>query len=63
VTSVQTVTGPVAVDELGIVLPHEHLFNDVSDCLSQPSHRFTEFLGASAVDGAAAWALRHDPYC
>jgi phosphotriesterase-related protein len=63
VTSVQTVTGPVPVSELGIVLPHEHLFNDLSSCRSRPSHRFTEFLATSAVDAAAAWALRHDPYC
>jgi phosphotriesterase-related protein len=60
---VQTVTGPVPVTELGIVLPHEHLFNDLSHCRSRPSHRFTEFLATSAVDAAAAWALRHDPYC
>lgn len=62
-TSVQTVTGPVPVSELGIVLPHEHLFNDLSGCRSRPSHRFTEFLATSTVDAAAAWALRHDPYC
>jgi phosphotriesterase-related protein len=60
---VQTVTGPVPVSELGIVLPHEHLFNDLSGCRSQPSHPFTEFLATTAVDAAAAWALRRDPYC
>jgi phosphotriesterase-related protein len=63
VTPVQTVTGPVPAGELGIVLPHEHLFNDLSGCRSQPSHRFTEFLATSTVDAAAAWALRQDPYC
>jgi phosphotriesterase-related protein len=63
VSSVQTVTGLVSVSELGMVLPHEHLFNDLSGCLSRPSHLFTEFLATSAVDAAAAWALRHDPYC
>jgi phosphotriesterase-related protein len=62
-TSVQTVTGPVPVSELGIVLPHEHLYNDLSGCRRRASHRFTEFLATSAVDAAAAWALRHDPYC
>jgi phosphotriesterase-related protein len=60
---VQTVTGPVPVRELGIVLPHEHLFNDLSGCRRRPSYRFTEFLATSAVDAAARWALRHDPYC
>jgi len=28
---VQTVTGPLPVDELGMTLPHEHIFNDLSE--------------------------------
>ncbi|MEV6429168.1 phosphotriesterase-related protein [Nocardia sp. NPDC051463] len=62
-TPVQTVTGPVPASELGIVLPHEHLFNDLSSARDRPNHKFTEFLTTSSVDAAAAWALRHDPYC
>ncbi|MFI0469803.1 phosphotriesterase [Saccharopolyspora sp. 5N102] len=60
---VQTVTGPVPAGELGLVLPHEHLFNDLSGVLDPPSYRFTEFLADRAVDASAAWALRQDPYC
>ena len=26
----QTVTGPVAREDMGLTLPHEHLFNDLS---------------------------------
>ncbi|HEX9838900.1 MAG TPA: hypothetical protein VGA72_06115 [Anaerolineales bacterium] len=26
---IQTVTGPVDVDSLGLILPHEHLFTDL----------------------------------
>ncbi|MER5390443.1 phosphotriesterase-related protein [Saccharopolyspora sp. NPDC002686] len=59
----QTVTGPVAAGELGLVLPHEHLFNDLSGVRDEPSYRFSEFLVDRAVDAGAAWALRHDPYC
>lgn len=28
----QTVTGPVAREDMGLTLPHEHLFNDFSSC-------------------------------
>ncbi|WP_406274436.1 phosphotriesterase-related protein [Nocardia sp. NBC_00881] len=62
-TAVQTVTGPVPVSELGMVLPHEHLFNELAGARDQSSHKFTEFLTTSTVAAAAAWALRHDPYC
>ncbi|MDA3649683.1 phosphotriesterase-related protein [Saccharopolyspora indica] len=61
--AVQTVTGPVPAAELGLVLPHEHLFNDLSGVRDEPSYGFSEFLADRAVDAGAAWALRHDPYC
>jgi phosphotriesterase-related protein len=61
--TVQTVTGPVAAADLGLVLPHEHLFNDLSGVLDPPSYAFTEFLGEQPVGAESAWALRHDPYC
>ncbi|KAA5828414.1 phosphotriesterase [Saccharopolyspora hirsuta] len=59
----QTVTGPVPAAELGLVLPHEHLFNDLSGVRDEPSYAFSQFLVDRAVDAGAAWALRHDPYC
>ncbi|WP_031464404.1 phosphotriesterase family protein [Sciscionella sediminilitoris] len=60
---VRTVTGMVPASELGIVLPHEHLFNDLSGVLDAPSYPFSAPLAGEPVSAARAWALRHDPYC
>lgn len=60
---VQTVTGPVAAADLGIVLPHEHLFNDLSGVLDAPSYAFSEAVVHEPVSASVAWALRQDPYC
>ncbi|WP_327673687.1 MULTISPECIES: phosphotriesterase-related protein [unclassified Streptomyces] len=59
----RTVTGPVPAADLGLVLPHEHLFNDLSGVLDKPSYPFTGFLADQPVSASAASALRHDPYC
>ncbi|MGW0686289.1 phosphotriesterase family protein [Streptomyces sp. NPDC002754] len=59
----RTVTGSVPAADLGLVLPHEHLFNDLSGVLDKPSHAFSEFLADEPVTASAASALRHDPYC
>ncbi|EFU2612391.1 TPA: hypothetical protein JLF00_004557 [Escherichia coli] len=32
----QTVTGPVAREDMGLTLPHEHLFNDLSSVVDAP---------------------------
>lgn len=61
--SVQTVTGAVPAAELGLILPHEHLFNDLSSVLDEPSYEFTGPLVSRKVTAASAWALRQDPYC
>lgn len=60
---VQTVTGAVPAAELGLVLPHEHLFNNLSSVLDEPSYRFSAALRNEKVSASSAWALRHDPYC
>lgn len=60
---VQTVTGPVAREDLGIVLPHEHLFNDLSGVVDEPSYDFSAVLVGRPVSAAHQWALRQDPYC
>ncbi|WP_062948247.1 phosphotriesterase [Brachybacterium sp. sponge] len=60
---VQTVQGPVAASDLGTVLPHEHLFNDLSPCLAPPSYEFSHVLLDRAVEPSLLWALRQDPYC
>ncbi|MFJ1767915.1 phosphotriesterase [Amycolatopsis sp. NPDC088138] len=56
---IQTVTGPVPVDRLGVVLPHEHLFNDLSAVVSEPGHPLADL----PVSPSDAWRLRRDPYC
>lgn len=61
--SVQTVDGPVAAVDLGVTLPHEHLFNDLSGCLTEPAYRFSQHLHSMDVSPSAQWALRQDPYC
>ena len=36
----QTVTGPVAREDMGLTLPHEHLFNDLSSVVDAPAILF-----------------------
>ncbi|WP_392551823.1 hypothetical protein RHO13_10255 [Orbus wheelerorum] len=60
---VQTILGPVAKSELGIILPHEHLFNDLSSVVDEPFHRFSNEICAQAVSPSIQWALKQDPYC
>jgi phosphotriesterase-related protein len=60
---VQTVTGPVPAGDLGLTLPHEHLFNDLSGVLDPPSYEFSRVLVNATVAPSLAWALRQDPYC
>ena len=59
---VQTVTGPVAVEDLGMTLPHEHLFNDLSEALYPGIRSFSRSLTHAPVTPANAWLLREDPY-
>ncbi|TFV71051.1 phosphotriesterase [Blastococcus sp. CT_GayMR19] len=63
-TTVQTVRGPVAADDLGITLTHEHLLNDVSSWWQRSgSHGLDpdEFADAP-VSEALLWDLRQDPF-
>ena len=63
-TTVQTVRGPVAVDDLGITLSHEHLLNDVSSWWQRSGSRGLdpdEFADAP-VSEALLWDLRQDPF-
>lgn len=62
--SVQTVTGPVSVEALGITLTHEHLFNDVTSWAHE-----TSSIGWDPDDFAdrpvtqdILWDLRQDPF-
>ncbi len=63
-TVVQTVRGPVSVDDLGITLTHEHLLNDVSSWWQRStSHGLDpdEFADAP-VSEELLWDLRQDPF-
>lgn len=60
---VQTVTGPADPAALGVVLPHEHLFNDLRSCLVEPSFPFSRILPDRSVGPSLQWALKQDPYC
>ena len=60
---VQTVTGRVAAADLGLTLPHEHLFNDLSGVLDAPSYEYSRAVVREPVSASVAWALRQDPYC
>ncbi|MCT2999964.1 phosphotriesterase family protein [Propionibacterium freudenreichii] len=59
----QTVSGIIDGDEMGVTLPHEHLFNDLSSVVDEPSFEFSRVLRGRAVAPELMWALRQDPYC
>ena len=59
---VQTVSGPISVNELGMTLPHEHIFNDLSEALYPGVRQFSRDLAQVPVTPANAWLLREDPY-
>lgn len=40
----QTVTGPIAHTDMGLTLPHEHLFNDLSSVVDEPHYEFSQQL-------------------
>lgn len=61
--AVQTVLGPVPRSELGIVLPHEHLFNDLSSVVAAPAYASSRLLVDRAVEPRLQYLLRQDPYC
>jgi phosphotriesterase-related protein len=59
---VQTVLGPVPSAELGLTLPHEHLFNDLTEALHPGVRSFSAALADARVTPELAWLLREDPY-
>ena len=64
VTTVQTVRGPVPVDDLGVTLSHEHLLNDVSSWWTRSESQGLdpdEFADAP-VGEELLWDLRQDPF-
>jgi phosphotriesterase-related protein len=64
VTTVQTVRGPVPVDDLGITLSHEHVLNDVSSWWTRSDSDGLdpdEFADAP-ISEELLWDLRQDPF-
>lgn len=60
---VRGVLGAVDAADLGLVLPHEHLFNDLSSAVAEPSYASTRRLVAAEVGPDWQFLLRQDPYC
>jgi phosphotriesterase-related protein len=62
--TVQTVRGPVAVDDLGITLTHEHLLNDVSSWWTRSPSRGLDpdEFAAAPLSEDLLWDLRQDPF-
>lgn len=60
---VQTVTGAVKKEDMGITLVHEHLFNDLSSVVDEPYYPFSFHLINKKVSADLQWGLRYDPYC
>lgn len=60
---VQTVSGKVSKEELGIILPHEHLFNDLSSVVDESFYGFSRSVIDRSVSADIQWILKQDPYC
>ncbi|MEH0833688.1 phosphotriesterase-related protein [Pectobacterium cacticida] len=60
---IQTVTGPIRKEDMGLTMPHEHLFNDLSSVVDKPYYPWSEQLVGTDVCARNQWALKHDPYC
>src|SRR3954466_173570 len=58
----RAVLGPVPSSDLGMTLPHEHLFNDLSEALYPGVRPFSAALADATVTPELAWLLREDPY-
>ncbi|WP_404462741.1 phosphotriesterase [Providencia rettgeri] len=60
---IQTVIGPAKKEDMGLTLPHEHLFNDLSTVVDEPFYDFSHVLVDKKVSADIQWGLKHDPYC
>jgi phosphotriesterase-related protein len=59
---VMTVRGPVAADELGITLPHEHILNDCRCWWHRPVEPERQHLATEPVHQGIVGELRMDPF-
>lgn len=60
--SVQTVTGPVSVDQLGVTLMHEHLFLDNSTMWERPASPALAALSEKPLSLEMIGELRYQPF-
>lgn len=60
--TVQTVTGPIPVTELGITMMHEHTVGSLTEAVTLGARHFSGDLVDQKVSAATAWLLREDPY-
>lgn len=59
---VTTVLGPIDADELGVTLPHEHLFIDISNQFTESADPEKRRLGRERVRAEHAAVLACNPY-
>lgn len=57
-----TVLGEKNVDELGIILPHEHIFIDISNQFTEPATQLEKMLAYQKVTMETVGYLKRDPY-
>lgn len=62
-SQVRTVKGFIKKEDLGLCLVHEHLFNDLSNCVDEPFYPYSKFIADKKVSADIAYGLRYDPYC
>ena len=60
--TVMTVLGPIAADEMGITLPHEHILNDCRCWWNQPVESSRQHLADGPVRMEIIGELRMDPF-
>ena len=58
---VMTVLGPIAPEQVGIALPHEHLVVDLTTWWQEPAEASQKALAHAKVDLANLGAIRRDP--
>jgi phosphotriesterase-related protein len=60
-SKIQTVLGMIDAEDLGVTLPHEHLFNDLSSRFTEPKEvGQKQFLHEPVSMPLLSW-LRHNP--
>lgn len=62
-SQVRSVKGLINKEDIGICLVHEHLFNDLSNCVDEPFYPYSKAIANQKVNASIAYGLRYDPYC